>query len=48
MTRTAVITGGTEGIGRATALALGRAGYRVGLCARTEAKVSRVVKELHR
>ena len=30
MTTTALITGATEGIGRATAFALGRAGYRVG------------------
>ena len=31
----AYITGATQGIGRATALALGRAGYAVGLVART-------------
>jgi 3-oxoacyl-[acyl-carrier protein] reductase len=43
---TALITGATEGIGRATAFALGRAGYKVGVCARTEAKVQRVVEEL--
>jgi 3-oxoacyl-[acyl-carrier protein] reductase len=45
---TALITGATEGIGRATAFALGRAGYRVGICARTETKVRRVVEELSR
>jgi 3-oxoacyl-[acyl-carrier protein] reductase len=43
---TAFVTGATEGIGRATALALGRAGYRVGVCARTAAKVERLRKEL--
>jgi 3-oxoacyl-[acyl-carrier protein] reductase len=46
VTTTAFITGATEGIGRATALALGRAGYRVGVCARTESKVRQLVKEL--
>ena len=46
MTETALITGATEGIGRATAFALGRAGYRVGVCARTAAKVKQLVKEL--
>ena len=44
--QTALITGATEGIGRATAFALGRAGYRVGVCARTEPKVRRLVEEL--
>jgi 3-oxoacyl-[acyl-carrier protein] reductase len=46
MSRTALITGATQGIGRATALALGRAGYRVGVCARTEARVLSLVEEL--
>jgi NAD(P)-dependent dehydrogenase (short-subunit alcohol dehydrogenase family) len=32
--KTAVVTGGSEGIGRATALALGRAGARVVICGR--------------
>ena len=45
---TSLITGATEGIGRATAFALGRAGYRVGVCARTESKVRQLVKELKR
>jgi NAD(P)-dependent dehydrogenase (short-subunit alcohol dehydrogenase family) len=43
---TAFVTGATQGIGRATALALGRAGYRVGICARTAQKVEAVVAEL--
>jgi 3-oxoacyl-[acyl-carrier protein] reductase len=45
-TTTALVTGATQGIGRATALALGRAGYRVGVCARTAAKVDAFVAEL--
>jgi len=43
---TALITGATEGIGRATAFALGRAGYRVGVCARTDSKLRALIKEL--
>jgi 3-oxoacyl-[acyl-carrier protein] reductase len=43
---TAFLTGATQGIGRATAFALGRAGYRVGVCARTAAKVEAVAAEL--
>jgi 3-oxoacyl-[acyl-carrier protein] reductase len=45
-TTTALVTGATQGIGRAIALALGRAGYRVGVCARTAAKVDAFVAEL--
>lgn len=45
---TALVTGATEGIGHATALALGRAGYRVGVCARTAERVERVVEELRK
>jgi 3-oxoacyl-[acyl-carrier protein] reductase len=44
--QTALITGATEGIGRAIAFALGRAGYRVGVCARTGSKVQKLVQEL--
>jgi 3-oxoacyl-[acyl-carrier protein] reductase len=46
--QTVLITGATQGIGRATAFALGRAGYKVGVCARTESKVRRVVEELRK
>ena len=42
----AVITGATEGIGRATAFALGRAGARVAMCARTAANVDATVRAL--
>jgi len=42
----ALVTGATEGIGRATAFALGRAGYRVGVCARTPAAVAALVRDL--
>ena len=48
MVQTALITGGTEGIGRATAFALGRAGYKVGICSRTEAKIKRTLDDLRR
>jgi NAD(P)-dependent dehydrogenase (short-subunit alcohol dehydrogenase family) len=44
--RTAFVTGATEGIGRATAFALGRAGWQVGVCARTEARVEALLTEL--
>ena len=44
----ALVTGATEGIGRAIASALGREGYRVGVIARTAAKVDTTVAELER
>jgi 3-oxoacyl-[acyl-carrier protein] reductase len=44
--RVAFVTGGTEGIGRAVAWSLGRAGWQVGFCARNEAKVAAVQHEL--
>src|SRR5215207_7739979 len=43
---TALVTGATEGIGRATAFALGHAGYRVAVCARTASKLDALVSEL--
>jgi 3-oxoacyl-[acyl-carrier protein] reductase len=42
----AVVTGATEGIGRAIAVALGRAGGTVAICARTDAKVRATVEAL--
>ena len=46
MPSTALITGATEGIGRALAFTLGEAGYRVGVCARTESKVRDLLAQL--
>ncbi len=43
---TALITGATEGIGRATAFLLGRSGYRVGVCARTPSRLRVLLDEL--
>jgi NAD(P)-dependent dehydrogenase (short-subunit alcohol dehydrogenase family) len=42
----ALVTGATLGIGRATAFALGRAGYQVGVCARTAAPVDQLLQDL--
>jgi 3-oxoacyl-[acyl-carrier protein] reductase len=42
----AVVTGATEGIGRAVAFALGRAGARVVICARTERTVQATLAAL--
>jgi NAD(P)-dependent dehydrogenase (short-subunit alcohol dehydrogenase family) len=44
--RTAVVTGGSSGIGREIALALGRSGARVVLVARREAPMAEMVAEL--
>lgn len=44
--RVAFVTGATEGIGRAVAFALGRAGWRVGCCARTAHRVAALEHEL--
>ncbi|HEX5633392.1 MAG TPA: SDR family oxidoreductase [Gemmatimonadales bacterium] len=44
--RVAFVTGATEGIGRAVAWSLGRAGWQVGFCARNGQKVAAVQREL--
>jgi 3-oxoacyl-[acyl-carrier protein] reductase len=44
--RTALVTGATEGIGRALAFALGRAGFHVGVCARSEPNVDQLLRDL--
>jgi 3-oxoacyl-[acyl-carrier protein] reductase len=43
---TALITGATEGIGRAIAHALGKAGYSVGVCARTPSRLRVLLDDL--
>lgn len=44
--RVAVVTGASTGIGRAIAGALGRAGCRLGICARTAEDLDRAAEEL--
>jgi len=48
MSTTALVTGATEGIGRAIAIALGAAGHRVGVCARNGAKLTELLGDLER
>ena len=48
MPQTALVTGATEGIGRAIAIALGAAGHRVGVCARDAAKLKGLLADLER
>lgn len=42
----ALVTGGSRGIGRATALRLAEAGYRVAICARDEETLTKTLDEL--
>src|SRR4051794_38075974 len=44
--KTAIITGGGRGIGRATALVLAAEGCRVAVAARTETEIAGVVREI--
>ena len=44
--RTALVTGASQGIGRACAVALAKAGARVGLAARNETKLNEVAAEI--
>ena len=42
----ALVTGASAGIGRATAIALGRAGYAVAVCSRSREPLERLIAEL--
>ena len=44
--KVAIITGGSDGIGKAAALSLSREGARVAIAARTEITLANAVKEI--
>ncbi len=44
--KVALVTGGSQGIGKAMAIGFGNAGYNVAICARTQADVDRTASEL--
>ena len=44
--KVAIITGGSDGIGKAAALSLSREGARVAIAARTEATLANAAKEI--
>jgi NAD(P)-dependent dehydrogenase (short-subunit alcohol dehydrogenase family) len=46
--KVAVVTGGTDGIGRATALRLAQEGARVAICARRQAMLDKTAAELRK
>src|SRR5437868_15360045 len=46
--KVAVVTGGTEGIGRATALRLAQEGAHVAICARRQELLDKVVAEIQK
>jgi 3-oxoacyl-[acyl-carrier protein] reductase len=45
--KVALVTGASQGIGRACALALAEAGATVALCARNQAKLAEVASEIN-
>ena len=44
--KTAIVTGASQGIGRSLAMALGSAGAQVAICARNEARLEEVAREI--
>lgn len=46
MNQTVLITGGSRGLGRHTAIAFGEAGFNVAICGRTESDLDEVVRDI--